>query len=226
VTVYRLSEALVFPPPDEAEPDGLLAVGGDLSPQRLLLAYGNGIFPWQGSPPLWFSPDPRWVIEPGRLRMSRHVRRALARPGYQVRADTAFYEVIGACAEIERPDQDGTWITPDMREAYERLHDLGFAHSVETWCEGELAGGVYGISLGGAFFGESMFTLRPDASKVALVTLLQQLRRWSFDFLDCQVHTEHVERLGAVPWPRPRFLQALAATLQRPTRRGAWTLDA
>jgi leucyl/phenylalanyl-tRNA--protein transferase len=125
---------------------------------------------------------------------------------------------------MERPDQDGTWITPDMREAYERLHDLGFAHSVETWSEGELVGGVYGISLGGAFFGESMFTQRRDASKVALVTLLEQLARWDFDFLDCQVHTEHVERLGAVAWPRARFLEALANTLLRPTRRGPWTL--
>lgn len=225
MTVYRLSDVLAFPAPDEAEPDGLLAVGGDLSPERLLLAYGSGIFPWQGSPPLWFSPDPRWVIVPSALRRTRHVRRALARSEYEVRADTAFDQVIAGCAEIERPDQDGTWITPDLVEAYQRLHDLGFAHSVETWCAGELVGGVYGISLGGAFFGESMFTRRSDASKVALVRLLQQLARWDFDFLDCQVHTGHVERLGAIAWPRRRFLAALAATLERPTRRGAWALD-
>ncbi len=225
MTVYRLGRSLAFPDPEEAEEDGLLAVGGDLSPERLLLAYSNGIFPWQGSPPLWFSPDPRWVIEPARLRIDRSARRALAGSELELEMDRDFPAVIRACAAIERPGQDGTWITPDMEAAYLRLHDRGWAHSVEARSGGGLVGGVYGVSLGGAFFGESMFTLVPGASKVALIALLLQMRDWGFDFLDCQVHTEHVERLGAEAWPRARFLARLAESLERPPRRGRWCFE-
>jgi leucyl/phenylalanyl-tRNA--protein transferase len=225
VTVYRLSERFAFPHPDEAEDDGLLAVGGDLSPERLVLAYSAGIFPWQGDPPLWFSPDPRWVIEPARMRMDRSARRAVAGRRFQLEMDRDFPGVIRACAQMERPGQDGTWIDAEMQAAYKKLHELGFAHCVEAREGAELVGGVYGVSLGGAFFGESMFNRTSGASKLALLALLSQLRAWEFDFLDCQVHTGHVERLGAVAWPRKRFLAALAASMERPTRRGPWSFD-
>ena len=225
MTVYRIGEALAFPSPEEAEPDGLLAVGGDLRPERLLLAYAHGIFPWQGDPPLWFSPDPRWVLEPRRLRVDRSARRALRRGGFELRMDGAFEAVIAACAATPRPGQDGTWITPDILEAYAEMHRLGFAHCVEAWAAGELQGGIYGLSLGGAFFGESMFSWRSDASKLAFIALVDQLVAWDFDLLDCQVHTDHVERFGAEPWPRRRFLARLGETLRRPTRRGPWRFD-
>jgi len=226
VTVYRLGQRLAFPPPGEAEPDGLLAVGGDLKPRRLLLAYSRGIFPWQGNPPLWFSPDPRWVLVPSALHVSRSLARRLARGEYEVRVDTAFERVIRACAAVERPGQEGTWIGADLIEAYCRMHELGFAHSVEAWLGDELAGGLYGLSLGGVFFGESMFTVRSDASKVAFASLVRQLAAWGFDFVDCQVHTPHIARFGAVAWPRERFLRELARSLERPTRRGRWRFPA
>jgi len=226
--VYRLGAALVFPPPEAAEPGGLLAVGGDLEPERLLLAYAQGIFPWyeEGLPILWHSPDPRMVLRPAELRVSRSLRKALRREPFGLSLDRAFEAVIRACAERERPDQTGTWITDEMIAAYVRLHGLGYAHSVEAWRDGELAGGLYGVSLGRAFFGESMFALRSDASKIAFVHLAQQLVRWGFDLIDCQVHTEHLERFGANEWPRARFLEALAESLAGETRRGPWRFDA
>ncbi len=225
--VYRLPEEPVFPPPSEAEPDGLLAVGGDLSPERLLAAYSQGIFPWynEDQPVLWFSPDPRSVLLPGTLRVARSLRKTLRRAPYEVRLDTAFAGVIRACADTPRPAEDGTWITSDMIEAYIRLHELGFAHSAEAWEDGELVGGLYGVSLGGAFFGESMFALRPDASKVAFVHLAQQLEAWSFDLVDCQMHTPHLERFGAIDWPREHFLEVLSTCLERESRRGPWRFD-
>jgi leucyl/phenylalanyl-tRNA--protein transferase len=225
--IYRLSRDLVFPPPEEAEPGGLLAVGGDLSPERLLLAYSMGIFPWfeEGTPILWHSPDPRSVLLPSELHVSRRLRRTLARRRFQVSLDTAFGRVIRACAEVPRRRGEGTWITTRMIEAYERLFDLGFAHCAEAWQGEELAGGVYGLSLGGIFFGESMFTRSTDASKVAFATLVRQLRRWSFDLIDCQVHSEHLARLGAEQWRRRRFVAALEETLRKETRRGRWRLD-
>ena len=228
MVVWRLPQELVFPPPGEAEPSGLLAVGGDLSPERLLLAYASGIFPWpsEGLPLPWFSPDPRWVIVPSEIHVPRRLARSLRAARYEVRLDTAFPRVIRACASAERPGQDGTWITPEMVAAYERLHALGFAHSAEAWREGELVGGLYGVSLGGCFFGESMFTRAPDASKTALVTLLRQLDVWGFPLFDCQTHTPHVERLGARAWPREIFLEALSEALEQPTRCGRWRLDA
>jgi leucyl/phenylalanyl-tRNA--protein transferase len=222
--LYRLGRALAFPDPQESLPSGLLAVGGDLSCERLLLAYSQGIFPWysEGDPILWHSPDPRMVLVPGALRVSHSLEKALRRGRYEVRFDTAFGDVVRACARAPRPGQDGTWITEAMQRAYTELHTRGYAHSAEAWEEGRLVGGLYGVSLGGAFFGESMFATRPDASKVAFATLVAQLVRWQFDLIDCQVHTEHLERFGAEPWPRARFLEALARTLERPTRCGVW----
>lgn len=228
MTVYRLGSELAFPPPEDAEPSGLLAVGGDLRPERLLLAYSLGIFPWPlvERPLLWFSPDPRMVLEPAALRISRSLARTLRKGRYEVRLDTCFAEVVRRCAEVPRRGEVGTWITPELAAAYERLHALGFAHSAEAFEDGQLVGGLYGVSLGGAFFGESMFACRPDASKVAFVTLVRQLEQWGFDLIDCQVHTDHLARFGAVEWPRDRFLKRLAASLERPSRCGPWRLDA
>lgn len=227
MTIYRLGGATAFPPPEAAGPSGLLAVGGDLEPERLLAAYSLGIFPWYTDPDpiLWFSPDPRMVLTPAELRVSRSLRKTLRQGRYDVRLDTAFERVIAACAEVERPDGAGTWITADMIEAYERLHRLGFAHSAEAWHEGELVGGLYGVSIGGSFFGESMFAVRSDASKVAFVTLAHQLEAWGFDLIDCQICTSHLARFGASAWPRSRFLCALRASLERETRRGVWRFD-
>lgn len=224
MAVVRLGPELVFPHPDESEPDGLLAVGGDLSPERLLLAYSAGIFPWygEGLPILWHSPDPRTVLRPGDLHVPKSLRKVLRRGDYTVKLDTDFVSVIERCAHVRRPDTDGTWITDDMRAAYVRMFELGFAHSAESWYEGRLVGGLYGVSLGSAFFGESMFAERADASKVAFVRLAEQLARWDFELIDCQVHTEHLERFGAEPWPRQRFLKALARALERATRSGPW----
>jgi leucyl/phenylalanyl-tRNA--protein transferase len=228
VTVYRLDAEPVFPPPSEAEPSGLLAVGGDLSIPRLLAAYAAGIFPWYEDPQpiLWFSPDPRWLLLPSEMHVSRRLERTLRQRRFEVTLDRAFDRVIRGCASARRVGAHGTWITPAMQEAYQELFELGFAHSAEAWLADELVGGVYGVSLGGAFFGESMFTLRPDASKVAFVRLVRQLADWRFDFLDCQVHTPHLQKLGARAWPREAFLRALRETLRRETRRGPWQLAA
>lgn len=224
--IYRLGSSPAFPPPAEAEEGGLLAVGGDLSPERLLSAYAMGIFPWyQEDPILWFSPDPRAVLVPGELRLSRRLRRTLRQRRFELRMDSAFAEVIRSCASVRRPGSQGTWITPDMISAYCALHELGFAHSAEAWCEGKLAGGIYGVSLGGGFFGESMFFHQRDASKAALVALVWQLEAWKFDLFDCQMRSEHLARFGATEWSRTRFLEALASSLQRPTRRGRWQLS-
>lgn len=223
--IFALNETIAFPPAHLAEPDGLLAVGGDLRPQRLLLAYALGIFPWfaEGQPILWHSPDPRFVLLPERLHIGRSLRRSITRRAFEIRFDTAFREVIEGCQQTPRPGQPGTWITAAMVEAYVRLHELGFAHSVEAYAGGELAGGVYGVSLGGAFFGESMFTRRADASKVAFVELVRALAAAGIDLVDCQVPTDHLARFGAEDWPRARFLAALAKRLERPTLRGPWT---
>lgn len=223
--IYRLTSQLVFPNPNDADPDGLLAIEGDLDPQRLLLAYAQGIFPWphEGLPLLWFSPDPRTVLVPAKLHISRSLRKTIHKGAFEVRFDTAFSQVMQACAATPRHGQKGTWVTDDMIHAYCGLHDLGFAHSAEAWAAGELLGGLYGVSLGGVFFGESMFAHRSDASKVAFVYLVQQLQRWGFQFVDCQMYTDHLARFGAVEWSRRRFLQALDRALQMPTRRGNWT---
>lgn len=207
--VYRLSDELMFPHPSLADPSGLLAVGGDLSPERLLLAYAHGIFPWYSpeDPILWWSPDPRLILLPAELKISRSLRRTLKKKVFTVTLDGAFGEVIRACANA-RPQ---TWITGEMMEAYEKLHEMGFAHSVETYFEDRLVGGLYGISLGRAFCGESMFSLVSDASKVALVALADYLRRLDFQFIDCQVPTDHLKSLGAKEIPREKFLALLKA---------------
>jgi leucyl/phenylalanyl-tRNA--protein transferase len=227
MAVYLLSSQLYFPPPEEATEEGIVAVGGDFAPERLLLAYRQGIFPWpvENLPLLWFSPDPRCVLVPERAHFSRSLRRRLRRGAYEVTADTAFSEVIRACAAVPRRGQRGTWITPDLCRGYEELHRSGYAHSIEVRHGGRLVGGMYGISLGRAFVGESMFTCMPDASKVALATLLGNLVHWGFSLLDCQVRSDHVIRFGAVEWPRQRYLAALRAALEAPTRLGPWTLD-
>jgi leucyl/phenylalanyl-tRNA--protein transferase len=222
--VFRLDDRLLFPPPHLADENGLLAVGGDLRPERLLLAYAEGIFPWyqEDLPILWHSPDPRMVLPVGQLHVSRSLRKTLRRRPFTIRFDTAFAAVIAACAGTERPGQDGTWITGEMQEAYCELHRRGFAHSVEAWRGDELVGGLYGVSLGGAFFGESMFAHAANASKVAFVELVRLLEHWRFTLIDCQVYTEHLASLGAEQWPRERFLAALERALERPTRRGPW----
>jgi leucyl/phenylalanyl-tRNA--protein transferase len=225
--IFRLDHRLIFPPPQLAEDSGVLAVGGDLSEERLILAYSSGIFPWphEDLPLLWHSPDPRTVLVPSELHVGRSLEKQMRRGLYEVRLDTAFRQVMRGCSTKERPNQDGTWITDEMIAGYVALHRRGLAHSIEAWREGELVGGLYGVSLGGAFFGESMFAEAPDASKVAFATLVRQLDRWGFDFVDCQVHTEHLERFGAVEWSRTRFLAALKKALKKPNRVGPWTLD-
>jgi leucyl/phenylalanyl-tRNA--protein transferase len=221
--VYRLPEAVLFPPVDHAVKSGLLAVGGDLSPERLLAAYREGIFPWygDGEPILWWSPDPRFVLFPDELRVSRSMRQFLKKGLVRFMFDRAFREVVAACGR-PRPGQPGTWITPEMREAYGALHDLGYAHSVEVWQGKELVGGLYGVSLGRAFFGESMFSAIPNASKAALITLVECLRERGFDLIDCQVETAHLAGLGARMIPRREFLALLKESLRQETLRGNW----
>ncbi len=219
-----------FPPVEFASPEGLLAVGGDLSAERLLAAYRHGIFPWYsaGQPILWWSPDPRMVLFPDRIKVSRSLRKRLRRGEYTLRCDTRFRAVMEGCAAPRRAPAAaaGTWITPEMIEAYVRLHELGYAHSVECWRGDELLGGLYGVALGGAFFGESMFSRAPDASKVALVYLARQLERWGFRLIDCQVPSAHLASLGAVEIRRRVFLDLLGEALRLEDRRGPWRLDA
>lgn len=217
-----------LPDPEHSDRRGLVAVGGDLRPERLLDAYARGIFPWygEGLPILWHSPDPRFVLVPGDLRVNRSLRKNLRRGLYDVTLDQAFDRVIRACAEVPREGQDGTWITDDMVAAYERLHRMGHAHSVEAWRDGELVGGLYGVAVGALFCGESMFAHAPDASKVAFVWFVRQLEQWGFSLIDCQVHTDHLERFGATEWARARFLRTLATLRrQQPKAIGVWRLD-
>ena len=218
-----------FPSPDLAlkEPNGLLAIGGDMSPARLLNAYIHGIFPWfsdDTGPIMWWSPDPRAVFLPNSVKVSRSLRRTLARGEFEVRFDTVFDDVVRGCAAPRDGDR-GTWITPAIRAAYGDLHRLGYAHSVETWMDGELAGGLYGVSIGRMFFGESMFARRSDASKVALVLLARQLAKWQFDLIDCQVMNPHLQSLGAVEMSRGEFLTRLRNNPRDVTRRGPWQFD-
>jgi leucyl/phenylalanyl-tRNA--protein transferase len=227
VPIFQLTDELSFPHPSLATEEGLLAVGGDLRPQRLILAYSHGIFPWysEGRPILWWCPSPRLVLYPAELHVGRSLRKTIRRGTYEVTVDTAFERVISACAVTKRPEQDGTWITQDMKAAYVQLHEMGIAHSVEAWRDGELVGGVYGLALGRAFFGESMFAKQPDASKVAFVHLVRQLEAWDFDVIDCQVVTEHLVRFGAREIELEPFLDILERATAHSTRRGPWSFD-
>jgi leucyl/phenylalanyl-tRNA---protein transferase len=215
-----------FPPASQAltEPNGLLAAGGDLSPTRLLAAYRRGIFPWyeEGQPILWWSPDPRAVLRPEDVKVSRSLRRSLNKGGFELRIDHAFEAVVAACAEPRRYT-DATWITRDMAAAYARLHRLGWAHSFESWRDGELVGGLYGVAIGRVFFGESMFTRATDASKVALVRLAEHLRARSFRLIDCQVASAHVASLGATSVSRADFLGLLDEYCEPPGELERWS---
>ncbi|MDX2093011.1 MAG: leucyl/phenylalanyl-tRNA--protein transferase [Kofleriaceae bacterium] len=224
--VFRLDDRLVFPPVHLAE-DGLLALGGDLRPERLILGYTQGIFPWyaENLPILWHSPDPRMMMTTRDLMVQKSLKKTIRRRPYELRMDTAFTKVLAGCASVPRPGQTGTWLIPEMVEAYEKLHELGFAHSIEAWEGDTLVGGLYGVSLGAAFFGESMFAKAPDASKVAFVACVRQLDAWGIGLIDCQVHTEHLERFGAYEVPRLRYLELLQTALDEPTKRGKWTFE-
>lgn len=216
-----------FPDPARAlrEPDGLLAVGGDLSPARLLYAYRHGIFPWYdtGLPILWWSPDPRAVFLPDALHLSRSLKKRMKHGGYELRLDSAFAEVMQACAGA-RPQypEGGTWLNPEMQTAYQELHRLGHAHSAELWIDGTLRGGLYGVALGRVFFGESMFSHVTDASKIVLAELMPLLGSWGYAFMDCQVQSEHLQSLGSVPVPRADFLQLLATLCSQSAAADAW----
>jgi leucyl/phenylalanyl-tRNA--protein transferase len=223
-----LSENDPFPSPAQAlrDPNGLLAAGADLRPERLLAAYRRGIFPWYGpgEPVLWWSPDPRMVLVPAEFKVSRSLAKRLRRRDYEVRFDAAFEAVMRACAE-PREGQGGTWIVADMVRAYCRLHELGHAHSVEAWRDGELVGGLYGVALGGMFYGESMFSRATDASKVALAHLVARLSRRGYGLIDCQMETAHLASLGARPIARTEFLERLRVLVNLPDHPGKWSFD-
>ena len=226
--IYRIPREHVFPDPALADPNGLLGVGGDLHPARVLLAYELGIFPWysEGQPILWWSPDPRFVLRVADLRVQRSLAKRVRQRPFRITLDTAFDEVLGRCARAPRRGQDGTWITPAVRQSYGRLFEKGFAHSVEAWEGDVLVGGLYGVSIGRMFAGESMFAARPDASKIAFVHLVRQLERWGYPLVDCQVHTEHLERFGAREVPRAVYLRELADLVREDGRPGRWSFDA
>jgi len=209
--MYLNDSNLYFPPVEEADEEGLLAIGGDLSAERLLLAYRSGIFPWfnETDPICWWSPDPRFVLFPAQLKVSKSMQQVLKKQTFQFSTNKAFEKVIQACSRVPRNGQDGTWITSNMQEAYIHLHQLGFAHSAEAWLNGELAGGLYGIRLGKVFFGESMFSLCSNASKFAFIRYIQQLQKEDVQLIDCQLHTQHLESLGASMIPRKKFIQHL-----------------
>ncbi len=217
-----------FPPLDRAlkEPNGLLAMGGGLTPQRLLEAYCKGIFPWfnEGEPILWWSPDPRMVLFPDELRISRSLSKELKKSNYQIRTDHRFIEVMQACA-APRKGQTGTWIHPEMIAAYATLHEMKFAHSVEMWMDGELVGGLYGVALGQIFFGESMFSRAPNASKIAFVHLVKQVQEWGFGLIDCQVKTNHLASLGAREIPRAAFAQYLSELISGSPNGEHWCFE-
>lgn len=209
--MYLLNKELFFPPLDMADEDGMLAIGGDLSTERLLLAYRSGIFPWynEDEPICWWSPDPRFVLYPDELKVSSSMKTVLQNGKYRFTTNRAFEQVIQNCKTISRQGQDGTWISPDMQKAYTTLHQLGYAHSAETWQDGELVGGLYGIRLGYLFFGESMFSLKPNASKFAFISYVRQLQKENVQLIDCQLHTNHLESLGARMIPRELFAEIL-----------------
>jgi leucyl/phenylalanyl-tRNA--protein transferase len=225
-----LPQQPLFPPVEAAlkEPNGLLAAGGDLSPERILAAYRLGIFPWfsAGEPILWWSPDPRMVLFPAEFKISRSLAKTLRRGNYEVRMDSAFADVVAACAQNVRDGQTGTWITSSIQDAYLRLHELGHAHSVETWIDGQLVGGLYGIAIDRVFFGESMFAHASDASKIALVHLCRYLEQRGFVVIDCQMETQHLASLGARPIPRRTFVAGLERWTTGDAGADRWPIDA
>lgn len=225
MTVYRLGREILFPYPELADEDGLLAVGGDLSPERVLLAYQNGIFPWYSSdsPILWWSPDPRFVLFPEKLKVSSSMKKFLKKTGYKVTFDTAFKDVISSCASMR--EESGTWITAEMQNAYCRLHELNLAHSVEVWENDELVGGLYGVSIGRCFFGESMFSKKSNSSKTGFITLVNFLKEKGFLIIDCQVHTNYLESLGAEHIPRKEFLKIIKNGFEFETMQYKWKLN-
>jgi leucyl/phenylalanyl-tRNA--protein transferase len=210
--MYRLTDALLFPSPEQASAEGIVAVGGDLQPERVMLAYRKGIFPWFESDDflLWWSPDPRMVLFPDRLKVSKSMRTFLRKKQFEVTFNKAFDQVVEACAKVKRFGQNGTWITPGLMEVYSSLHTQGHAHSVEVWEEGSLVGGLYGIDLGTVFCGESMFSKSSNASKVALIYLVKELKKNKYELIDCQVPTQHLASMGAEPISRTEFLTFLS----------------
>lgn len=225
--IPQLTSELWFPPATSATREGVVAFGGDYRLERLLLAYRSGIFPWphRGLPLLWFSPNPRFVLLPSQAHLPRSLRKRMRKSPYEIRFDTAFSKVIEACGEVPRPGQDGTWVVPELVRGYEAMHAAGFAHSIEAFRGDELVGGLYGVSIGAVFFGESMFARAPDASKIAFATLLGNLIHWGFAMVDCQVYTDHLDRFGAEEWPREVFLAVLSKCLEVPTKQGPWTIE-
>ncbi|MDA0712640.1 MAG: leucyl/phenylalanyl-tRNA--protein transferase [bacterium] len=227
MTIFELSKNLFFPPTKQASQEGIIAFGGDLSLDRLVLAYSSGIFPWphEGYPLLWFCPDPRFCLKPEEIIINKSLQKALKKNPYRLSFDTDFEKVIEHCAKNKRPDQSGTWITDEIISAYVNLHRNGFAHSVEAYENNTLVGGIYGISLGGIFFGESMFALSPNASKIAFASLAAHLVLWNFDLIDCQAYTEHLSRFGASEYKREKFMQILKRSLKtKPTLKAPWQL--
>ena len=222
--VFMLDDKESFPPPELANRDGLLAIGGDLSAGRLLLAYRSGIFPWfsDDSPILWWSPDPRMVLFPGNFKMSKSLERTINKDVFDIAFDQEFDTVIDRCASVPRKDQSGTWITAGMIDAYKELHRLGYAHSVAAYYEGQMVGGLYGISIGKVFFGESMFHLMTDASKVAFSYLVKRLKCWDFDLIDAQQKTKHLRSFGAKAIPRREFLLILEDAVKKESHKGNW----
>lgn len=222
--VYMLSDDLVFPPPNLATKEGLLAVGGDLRPERILLAYREGIFPWYSDdqPILWWSPDPRLVLYLDEFKYSKSLRKIIKRQLFQVTYNKNFDMVIHECGRTRIDNSEGTWITPQMEQAYSELHSLGHAHSVEAWCDGKLAGGLYGLSIGSVFFGESMFSAVPNASKVCLAALVHKVRQMDYQFIDCQVPTDHLKRLGAREIPREAYIRELKCATHKSVNNVQW----
>lgn len=221
MAIFQLTDKRIFPPPELADDDGLLAVGGDLSSERLLEAYSNGIFPWyvKSSPILWWSPDPRLVLFPEELKISRSLKQVIKKGIFKITTDTAFDEVINNCAWIYRNGSQETWLTEEMIRAYITLHNIGYAHSVESWHDNELVGGLYGIAIGGVFFGESMFTKTSNASKAAFAKLVQNLEQWGYVIIDCQIVTRHLINMGAKTIPRSQFLRILKGALKKKTEK-------
>ena len=224
--VFQLTDDIIFPVPDFAEPDGLLAIGGDLSAPRLITAYRQGIFPWysEGDPILWWSPAPRLVLFPEQFHLSRRLGRTIRQQVYQVSADTAFADVITFCGSLRKESGEGTWITKEMKDAYIKLFELGFAHSVECWFEGELAGGLYGVCLDRVFFGESMFSRKTDASKIALATLARYAEEIGIRAIDCQMSTAHLLRFGSREIEREEFQEILERFIQTIVPQKKWRL--